>query len=366
MTNFFENLDCVDWMESIQLLEDCWKQRTNCRDKTKMYSHIMELSSSKAEEHSDNAECLSPYLRRNEPERDKQYAFSVVLLKDNSEKEFPPVYPVFENKRKESGAQYTQLDQSELANKKAATHSEEILIKQLDDFLCQEGAVVKRIWIYSHNSPCLQRENKTVPCMFQLLHKACEWYKHYKVLTDVSFTKPWGLCGPNYFQHLNYRMISCPHSNFHSYVEKCKDIPFKLDHNNLRDIFKKKDISNTLSHVRNSDKNTLRCGIKSARQTLVRAAQSSFGLRDDHLRCGKEVIDSFDFLPGAKDKVYERLQMEWTEMVNNSSLTPIREAITDKFNNGTVNLFQEELKSFVGNSCPLRLHRHNVGFCFCP
>lgn len=364
MTNFSENPDCVGMVESIQLFEDRWKQRANC-DKTKMYNHIMELSSSKAPEHSDT-ECLSLCSKRNEPERDKQYASYVVFMENNKDVISQPVYPDFKNRKIESDAQYTKPDQRGLSIKRATTHSEEILIEQLDDFLTQNETKVKQILIYTHNSPCLKRENNIVPCMFRLLYKACEWYEHSKALTHVVFSKPWGLSGPNYFKNLNYSMISSPRSDFHSYIEKCKDIHFKLDHNNLRGIFKKSDIYNTLSQVKDEDKNTLHSNIKSAREKLVSLAQSSSGLRNDHLQRGKQMIDSFEFLPGVRNKVYERLQMEWKEMVNNSSMTPIREVIAEEFNNGVVHLFREYLKSFLGSRCPLRLHYHHVRICFCP
>ena len=154
--------------------------------------------------------------------------------------------------------------------------------------------------------------------MFQLLYKAHEWQKQYEVFTDVAFTKPWGLSGPNYFKNLNYSIISCPSSDFHSHVEKCKDVPFRLDQCNLRDIFKKSDIIDTLSHVTDSDKNTLLRGIKYAQKTLVSLAQSSFDLRNDHLSHGKQAIDSFMFLPGVHDKVCEMVERNGQQQLSDT------------------------------------------------
>lgn len=48
--DFLPNLDCIDVKKSIQLLEDSWKQTTNCCDKTEMYNLIMELFSRKGAE----------------------------------------------------------------------------------------------------------------------------------------------------------------------------------------------------------------------------------------------------------------------------------------------------------------------------
>lgn len=350
------NLDRMDVMKRTQLLKDSWKQTTNGGDKKEMYRRIVGLDSSKGEDDGDDAvlsdtvrQSYIQYLKTKELESNKQRAFSIVLMKDNSKVFFQEVYPDFKNKKKEPVAPDTKSDQTK--------HSEEILIQQLDDFLRDHGTMAEHILIYTHNSPCLKREKENVlPCMFQLLHKAYEWREHYEVSTDVAFTKFWGLSGPNYFKNLNSSIISCPSSDFLSDIETCKDIHFKLDHKNLKEIFKKSDIKNTLSHVKDKDKNTL-CGeILSARETLVSLAESSFGLRDDHLGRGKQKIDSFIFLPAVHDKVCERLQKEWEEMVYNSSMSPIRKYLTEEFNRAVVHDFREQLKSFLGNNSSLQLH----------
>ncbi|KAL7395385.1 hypothetical protein ABVT39_015587 [Epinephelus coioides] len=361
--NFTANLDCSDVTKRIQLLTNSWEETTNCCDKTEMYNRLMGLLPSKGEEDGNDAVCSDTVrqwhikdFKRREPERDKQFAYAMVLLKDNSRKDFAAVHPEFQNQKKESGALRTKADQSR-PTIRAATHSEEIVIKQLDDYLQHNGTMVKHILIYTLNSPCLKRGDQIVPCMFQLLHKAHEWRQHYDVCTDVAFTKFWGLSGPNYFKYLNYSTISCPSSSFHSHIVKCKDVHFKLDPKNLRDIFNKSDISNILSHVKDTDKNTLRRGITSARKKLVNLAETLFGLHGDHLDRGKQTIDSLTFLPAVQHKVCEKLQEQWKEMVNKSSMTPIREYITEEFNCAAVHHFREQLKSFLGNSSPLQLHR---------
>lgn len=97
--------------------------------------------------------------------------------------------------------------------------------------------------------------------------------------------------------------------------------------------------------------------IQSAHQTLVRLAESSFGLRNDHLERGTKMTDSFIFLPEVQGTVCEILQTEWKEMVSSSSMTAIRGDITEEFNSAVVHLFRGQLKSFLGSSSPLRLHR---------
>lgn len=340
----------------LKLLVDSFKQTTNGGDKQEMYGRILGLVSSKGEDDGNDdvpsdtvRQSYIQHLNTKELESDKQHAFSIVLMKDNSKVFFQDVYPDFKNKKKEAVAPDTKSNQTK--------HSEEILIPQLDDFLRQKGTMVEHILIYTHNSPCLKRENKNVlPCMFQLLHKAYEWREHFEVSTHVAFTKFWGLSGPNYFQNLNSSIISCPSSDFVTHIETCKDIPFKLDHKNLKEIFKKSDIKNMLSHVKDKDKNTLLREILSARETLVSLAESSFGLRGVHLDRGKQKIDSFIFPPAVHNEVCERLQKEWKEMVYNSSMPPIRKYITEVFNRAVVHVFREQLKSFLGNNSPLQLH----------
>ena len=352
---------CRDPMKSIDLFKDRWEQTTNCRNKLEAYNRIMELSPHGGEE--DNAGYFDPVWRSfirssntKQLERHKQHASAVVVMRDKNKMIFPAVYPDFQNKKEDPGAPHIQQNQSAVTDK-TATHSEEKLIKQLDDFLRRDGRMVQRIMIYTYNSPCLKREKKTEPCMFQLLRKAYEWYENYEVLTDVAFTKFWGLSGPNYLKNLTFSTISCPRSDFHSRIEKCQDIPFKLDHNYLGDLFRKSDIYNTLSQVKGRDRNTLREDMKSARKALLRLAESSFGLRKDHLDRGKQKIDSFKFLPEVHDTICEKLQKEWKEMVDNSSMTPIREDITEEFNSAVVHVFRERLKSFLGKNSPLRLYR---------
>ncbi|KAL7396060.1 hypothetical protein ABVT39_027919 [Epinephelus coioides] len=150
--NFTANLDCSDVTKRIQLLIDSWEETTNCCDKTEMYNHLMGLLPSKGEEDGNDAVCSDTVrqwhikdFKRREPERDKQFAYAMVLLKDNSRKDFAAVHPEFQNQKKESGALRTKADQSR-PTIRAATHSEEIVIKQLDDYLQHNGTM--RMYYY--------------------------------------------------------------------------------------------------------------------------------------------------------------------------------------------------------------------------
>lgn len=363
MTNccasFLLNLYQTDLMK-IQLFHDRWKLTATCRGKTEKYNHVMEQFSSKAAEDRDNVVCLDtvwlPFIKYSntvEADRDRQYAFSIVLMKNGTKEIFQDVYPEFQNKKKESGAVNIEAGESGLTSK-TTLHSEEILIQQLDDFLQHNGKMVEHILIYTYNSPCLKREKKIVPCMFQLLYKVYEWHKHYEVITDVAFTKHWGLSGPNYFKNLTYSIISCPSSIFYSCTEKCKDIPFKLDHKKLKGNVKISRIYNTLSCSK--DKAKLHKDIQSARKSLMSLAEKSSGLCQDHLDRGYQMINSFIFPSEVHEEVCQILKKEWNEMVDDSSMTLIRKHITEQFNSAVVHLFREQLKSFLGNSSLLRLH----------
>lgn len=357
VASFFTNLN--DTVIKIQLLNNSWKLTATCQDKTENYNSVMETFSYEAA--ADHVECLETvwlpfikYSNTEEADRDRQYAFSIVLMKDGRKEILHEVYPKFQNKKKNSGALNIEQGKSGLTIK-TTLHSEEILIQQLDDFLHRNGTTVEHILIYTYNSPCLKRENRIVSCMFQLLYKAYEWYKLYGVITDVAFTKHWGLSGPNYFRNLTYSSISCPSSVFHSCIEKCREIPFKLDHKKIRSIFKISGIYDIFSLSK--DKEKLHKDIKSVQKSLVSLAENSPCLYQDHLDCGYQTIDSFIFGSEVHHKLCKMLREEWTEMVDDSSATPIRKYITEQFNTAVVHLFREQLEAFLGKSSPLRLRR---------
>ena len=78
---------------------------------------------------------VEKYVETKKVKTCKQQAFAIILLKDGNEKVFPPVSPKFH-------ANKTESDQSGQTLKKA-THSEEILVDQLDDYLHRNGTRVE-------------------------------------------------------------------------------------------------------------------------------------------------------------------------------------------------------------------------------
>lgn len=314
----------------IKKLEDDWKQKASCKDRTELFKSIMSPEAKDRVDAGDFSIVSLSYMKCSHTKMEgiKQSAFAVIFMTDGDMKVFPYVYPDFRNSK----------------------HSEEMLLQRLDDFLRKNGTAAQRILIYTYNSPCLKRENKSVPCMFQLLHKACEWQENYQVFTDVAFTKPWGLSGPNFFNYLTFSVASSPSSVFNVYIEKCKDVPFQLNEKSLRNIFKTSKIYNTLSYVKDDDKNKLRSDIKSARETLVTLAETSSGLCQDLLDRGKRKTDSFTFLPEVHDEVCKTLLGEWNQMVEDSSMTPILKVITEEFSTAVVLLFTKQLRSTPANN----------------
>ncbi|XP_044062061.1 uncharacterized protein LOC122880724 [Siniperca chuatsi] len=278
---------------------------------------------------------------------EKQCASAVVFLKDGKCEIFAEVYPHYRNKKSKN---------SDSPSTEVTKHSEEILIGQIDEYLQSNGIHVQSILFYTLNSPCLKREKHTDPCMFKLVEMAHQWQSKFGFSTVVAFTKFWGLSGPNFFKDLTYSDISSPSSDFYPYIETCKTIPFKLNSKDFRNNVKKRSIYNTIPYVEVSDKRKLDNDIKSALRDLVKLAESSFGLRKEHLERGEEKISSFTFDPLVQDKSFEFLTKNWNEMVTNCSMSPIREKITTDFNIAVVFLFLKELKSTLGNSSPLRLY----------
>lgn len=108
-------------------------------------------------------------------------------------------------------------------------HSEELMLPEIDELLRQNGNMVQGISIYSYYSPCLKRTG-CIQCMFQLLLKACEWYKKYQIFTDVAFTEFYLIKYKKYFGNLTFDKISCSNNVYHYYIEKCMNTHFKIRH----------------------------------------------------------------------------------------------------------------------------------------
>lgn len=278
--------------------------------------------------------------------REKQFAFAVVYMKNGRRRIFEDVYPDHQNKSKDPASPFT----------KPTLHCEEILLAQIDEFLQNNLDLVERIFIYSYNSPCLKREKHNnidiCPCMFLLLEKADEWQRKYGCVTEVAFTKFWGLRGPNVFKDLTYSNISSPCSPFYPYIEKCKKIPFKLDSKQFKNKFG--ELYKTISFVK--DKEKLNKQIATSKEELVKLAETS-KTRQEHLDHGHKIIESLQF--DSQINICEILHKNWNEMVDNCPLPPsIIDEITTDFNINVVKRFLKLLQCTLGKCSPLQLYHH--------
>lgn len=332
----------------IQRLKDNFKKQTEYCDKKMFFSQIMTLTSDL--EHIDVVFAgkamqsrLKGYHQKHEG-CEKQFAFAFVDCKNGKYKFWPPVYPHHANNNSASSS--------------TTTHSEEILIGNINDFL-QKGTKPLIILIYSYNSPCCKREKRNIdPCMFKLLYSANQWYNEYGIITVVAFTKFYGLSGPIFFSNVDRDI--CTSNDFCPYIEKCKKIPFSLDSKDFRK--KKREMIDkcmdlTKERVEATYRYKLHQDITSAVCDLLKLAEISFCLKEQHLDSGVKMISSFTFHQKVKDKLFETLKVKWDKMVDNSSASLIRERMTTDFNTGIVKLFVNNLKSFFGNSSPLYLYQ---------
>ncbi|XP_034398623.1 uncharacterized protein LOC117737085 [Cyclopterus lumpus] len=296
-------------------------------------------------------------VNKTKPEGDKQYAIAMVFLKDGTATFFGPFYPKFEPK--------------------ISLHSEEIIINPVDNFLRKTKTMAEHIYIYSLNSPCLERGHKD-PCMFQLLKKAIEWHELYNVSLCVAYTKCWGLSGPNYFKIRKANRSPSKNNSLTSPIEDedkntvtittkelmslekyspdlYSNISFTLNAKYLEDILHKKDVFNSLtSPFRLVDKNIARKQISLARKELVSLAKKSpQGVLEEHLDCGRKMLNSVSFLPAIQNEVFKALLNAWEEVVNYSLMTG--ESFTGQFNKYILYLFWKECKVDLGNNCPFKL-----------
>nr|XP_033488572.1 uncharacterized protein LOC117260659 [Epinephelus lanceolatus] len=322
---------------STQSVKDSFEKQTNISDKTelftKMKSHLTldKESSIDIMPHDELMKSVLAYYHAKHQRQEKQYAFAVAYLKNGYWIIFPTVYP---DHSKRGG-------RSAVPTKK---HSEEKLIQQIDDFLKKNGTQVIKLLVFSYNSPCLRRENNAICCMFLLSQKAVQWHNMYGFFTKVAFTKPWGLTGPNFFKRLTYSDISDPGSVFFSYIEKCKNTPFKVNQkklNEVRNFFRKlSSLTKSTFHKLNQPK-------------------TSCHNKKDHLERGITIIKS-EFPPEVREENITLLNQsitQWEDFINDESMSPIREKITTDFNNAVVQLFVKELKFFGGDSSPLKLYQ---------
>lgn len=264
-----------------------------------------------------------------------QSAFVIICMEDNTVKIFDEVRPYIPTKKCRRPNQNTNT-----------RHSEEILLDDVNTFLAQNNKKIKWIFLNSYYSPCLERYDQIEGCMFLILIKAYEWYVKYDAITVLTYTIPWGLCGPGYFNELSPEDIMNPESRFKSRVEEYENIPYKLDYKNLKKKIKKRL---KLSHGENNE------NIKVAREALVElAAELSTRLRKDFLELGDEKIDSFILL---SEKIKHILKRLWRENVNNSFVSLVKENITTIFNQKVDDLFTQDLESQPGINSFIQLHQ---------
>lgn len=270
-------------------------------------------------------------------EKCSQSAFAIIWMEDNTLKIFDEVRPYIPTKKCQRTNQNTNT-----------RHCEEILLDDMNTFLAQNNRKIKWIFLNSYYSPCFERDDQTEGCMFLILIKVYEWYVKYGAITVLTYTIPWGLCGPGYFNELSSKDIMNPKSPFKSCVEEYENIPYKLDYKNLNKILENHGILKQLSCGEDNER------IKVARKALVKLAEGSTVLRKDFLELGDKKIDSFIFL---SEKIKPILKKLWRENVNNSFVSLVKEYITTKFNQKVDHLFTQELESKPGINSFIQLHQ---------
>lgn len=258
-------------------------------------------------------------------EKCSQSAFAIICMEDNTLKIFDEVRPYIPTKK----CRRTNHNTNPI-------HSEKGLLDAMNTFLAQDNKKIKWIFFYSYYSPCFERDDQIEGCMFLILIKAYEWYVNYGAITVLTYTKPWGLSGPGYFNKLCFNDIMDPNSRLKSCVEEYEKICYKLDYENLNKNLKNNRILKQYSCGEDSK------NIKVAQEALVElAAELSTQLRKDFLELGDEKIDSFILL---SEKIKHILKKLWRENVNNSFVSLVKENITTKFNQKVVDLFTQELE----------------------
>lgn len=292
-------------------------------DKTDVFKNVMKEQIVQGEENEVFCCNLESFIESSA--ENKQFAFGIILMEDDTYKIFKNVYPVFRDRK----------------------HSEEILLVQMDTFLSTTKKKIKKCFIYTYNSPCLTRDDENCSCMSLIVLKSFDWHKRYKVVTVVAYTIPWGLSGPSYFKSFSSKDIFSPNSPFKSYVEECENIPYKLDLKNLKKIFENHSALKLLA-----DKDSE--SIKTARETLLQLAEGTVDLKKNFLHRGYQEINSIIFETGKSQTFLKKL---WNETVTKSFESLVREYITDKFNKKVLLVFRKELNSQLENPSFFQLYK---------
>ncbi|KAM3612321.1 uncharacterized protein V6R79_006816 [Siganus canaliculatus] len=218
-------------------------------------------------------------------------------------------------------------------------HSEEVLIEEIDRFLKKYGSNVRTVFIYSTNSPCLNR------CMPKLKGKAYEWYTKYNIRTDVAFSNFWGTDGPkcSAFQSLTYSDIL---SNFSPHFDKSKEVRFKLGNKAFMNLRPKDILSSdvVISKVEEKNRGIIFSIICSILENMKKLSESPEPCTvSEHL--GK--MSSFE-LPTIIDsditsKILEILKKKWIDMVEESFTTFMKGKLTTEFNTEEVYQYANRL-----------------------
>ncbi|XP_026186924.1 uncharacterized protein LOC113144869 isoform X2 [Mastacembelus armatus] len=310
------------------------REKNNITDKTKIFNDIMKSSSNKNTLPIDSLfgdkwlYVLLYYLKKYNIAAQSQRAFPLFLMKNGEYWIFPPVPPDHRHDHKNS----TKCVPTK--------HSEEILIEQIGQFLDHNQYKVKRILIYSTNSPCLMlgKRSNIDCCTIKLSKESDAWHRKYGVSTDVAFTKFWG-CGPDYFKDLTYDTISQPNSVFYLYFLECC---FELDCKYMEKQYGWNPIFPLISLLPKENREETSKKVKNAMTKLMELAESrSLRTAQDHINQGKETIGSFRF----ETNIHERFLENWTKMVERCGLPPIRKKITSNFNTALVNSVYSDIMS---------------------
>lgn len=216
-------------------------------------------------------------------EKCRQSAFAIIYMEDNTVEIIEEVYPYIPKKKPRG-----------INHKTNPIHSEQPVLKEINKRIVNISPVqynkkVKWIFLNSYYSPCFERDDQTEGCMFLILIEAYEWYVKYGAITVLTYTKPWGLSGPGYFNKLCFNDIMDPNSPLKSCVEEYENIPYKLDYKNLNTTLENHGILKQLSCGEDNER------IKVAREALLKLAEVSTALRKDFLELGDKKIDSFIF-----------------------------------------------------------------------
>ncbi|KAG7244948.1 hypothetical protein INR49_024345 [Caranx melampygus] len=263
-------------------------------------------------------ECFQKHYRNEHKKNTGQHGLAVIFLEGYEKAIYVPK-PAYPTKDNPDG-----------------THVEEILIKEIHEFLQQnendKGPKVKFIMIYTYNSPCLKRKKPHISgCMFQLLVMAWELDRKYDIFTYVLFTEYWGTIGE---RSPILRDLSDLHKQHH--------ITFRLDSTKIIENLNKIKEKQLLS--------MFEYDFRKAKAQLIELSKSDEALTtEQHLVRGKEVIAFLE----DQEKIYNSLLKSFQDGVENS----FKKHFTAVCNTVQVKCFIENLSSILENSNPIKFYQ---------